>query len=51
VIGSGIETQMRGALVTVTGRWLHASNNGREGRGRNPDVQALGVVIGVALKH
>lgn len=51
VIGSGIETQLRSVVLTVTGRWLHASNNGREGRGRNPDIQALGVVIGVGWSH
>jgi len=27
-------------------RWLHLSNNGREGRGRNPDIEALGGYAG-----
>jgi hypothetical protein len=47
VIGAGVEMPFRQRLVSVTGRWLHASNNGREGRHRNPDIQSLGVVIGV----
>lgn len=29
--------------------WLHLSNNRATGRGRNPDVQALGVHLGVLL--
>ncbi len=27
-------------------RWLHLSNNGREGRGKNPDIEALGGYAG-----
>lgn len=29
--------------------WLHLSNNSLNGRGRNPDVQALGVQLGVLV--
>jgi hypothetical protein len=34
----------------VTGfRWLHISNASREGRGRNPDIEALGAYGGLSL--
>lgn len=34
----------------VTGfRWLHISNNSREGRSRNPDIEALGAYCGLSL--
>jgi hypothetical protein len=46
-LGAGVEMPARGALVSVTGRWLHASNAGREGNHRNPDIQSLGVVFGI----
>jgi hypothetical protein len=51
VIGSGIETSAGATRLTIAGRWLHVSNNGREGRARNPDIQSLGLVVGVALKE
>jgi hypothetical protein len=35
-------------LITA-GRWVHFSNNGREGRARNPDIEALGVYSGVLI--
>jgi hypothetical protein len=50
-IGAGFEMAPRPAVVTVTGRWWHASNNGREGRQRNPDIQSLGVVVGVGWEY
>jgi hypothetical protein len=46
-IGGGIEVPLRRMRLAVTGRWLHASNNGREGRHRNPDIQSLGLIVGV----
>jgi hypothetical protein len=30
-------------------RWVHFSNAGREGRGRNPDIEALGGYFGVLI--
>jgi hypothetical protein len=30
-------------------RWFHLSNNGRQGRDRNPDIQALGGYVGVLM--
>jgi hypothetical protein len=51
VIGAGVEAPFRSAVVFVTGRWLHASNNGRAGRQRNPDTQALGAVVSVGWEY
>jgi hypothetical protein len=50
-IGAGVDVPLRPAVVTVTGRWLHASNNGREGRHRNPDLQSLGLVVSVGWEY
>jgi hypothetical protein len=51
VIGAGVERAAGSVVLAVTGRWLHASNNGREGRHLNPDIQALGVSLGVGWEH
>jgi hypothetical protein len=51
VIGGGVERAVGATRVVVTGRWLHASNNGREGRHLNPDIQSLGVLVGVGWEH
>lgn len=51
VIGTGVDVPFRSAVVSVTGRWLHASNNGRAGRHRNPDTQALGMVVSVGWEY
>lgn len=51
LIGAGVERSVGRWALTVTGRWWHASNNGREGRARNPDIQALGVVFGVGWEY
>jgi hypothetical protein len=51
VIGGGAERQVGRVRVAVTGRWLHASNNGREGRHLNPDIQALGALLSVGWEH
>jgi hypothetical protein len=29
--------------------WLHLSNNSLEGRGHNPDIQAVGLTAGVLV--
>jgi len=50
VIGAGAETAVGQHRVSITGRWLHLSNNGREGRQRNPDIQSLGVVVGLGWR-
>jgi hypothetical protein len=51
VVGAGIEFPLRGIQMAVSARWLHISNNGREGRHRNPDIQTLGAVVGVGWKN
>jgi hypothetical protein len=51
VLGGGLERSMGSVIVSVTGRWFHASNNGREGRHRNPDVQSLGAVVSVGWEQ
>jgi hypothetical protein len=51
VIGAGVERSIGPALVSVTGRWVHASNNGRDGRHLNPDIQSLGAVVSVGWEH
>ena len=33
--------------LDLAARWFHVSNNGREGRHRNPDIQALGTSIAI----
>ena len=51
VIGGGIDIPLRAARLCVGARWVHVSNNGREGRDRNPDIQSIGAVVGVGWKH
>jgi hypothetical protein len=41
--GLGVARRLGRQTHAIAGfRWLHLSNNGREGRSRNPDIQALG---------
>ena len=48
--GSGLARRLGRQSHAIVGfRWLHVSNNGREGRGRNPDIEALGGYAGVSL--
>ena len=51
LIGAGFERRIGPTGATVTGRWLHASNNGREGRHLNPDIQSLGAILSVGWEH
>jgi hypothetical protein len=51
IVGAGIEHPAGPLTLTVTGRWFHASNNGSEGRARNPDIQSLGAAVSVGWKH
>jgi hypothetical protein len=52
LLGGGVELPWsHGRTHVVTGiRWFHVSNNGSEGRHRNPDVQALGGFAGLAWR-
>ena len=45
--GAGIEVPLAHGRATLGARWLHLSNNGRAGRARNPDVQALGFIVAI----
>ena len=50
VVGGGVSRRLaRHAEAVAAFRWLHLSNNGREGRDRNPDIEALGPYAGVRL--
>ena len=42
--GLGASTHLLASL-----RFLHLSNNGREGRGRNPDIDSLGLQTGLLI--
>lgn len=48
--GTGISIRERLAL-DFGARWFHVSNNGREGRAHNPDIQALGMVVAVRWSY
>jgi hypothetical protein len=48
--GAGIEIPFTRVHLMAAGRWLHLSNNGREGRARNPDIQSLGAFVGVGWR-
>ena len=46
--GGGLQIPLRDRLsLDLAARWFHVSNNGREGRHRNPDIQALGTSIAI----
>ena len=48
--GTGLSRRIGAQTHAVVGfRWLHVSNNGREGRGRNPDIEALGGYGGISV--
>ncbi len=48
--GTGVLARIgRQSQALIGFRWLHLSNNGREGRGRNPDIEALGGYAGLSV--
>jgi hypothetical protein len=48
--GAGVVLPLRNTThLVATFRWLHLSNNSLAGRSRNPDIEALGVHLGVLL--
>jgi hypothetical protein len=47
VVGGGVEAPWSRVRVSLSVRWLHVSNGGREGRLANPDIQSLGGFAGV----
>jgi hypothetical protein len=47
VTGGGGAVSVGDLTLELGARWLHISNNGREGNDRNPDIQSLGLVVAV----
>lgn len=47
LIGGGVEVPWSHVRVTLSARWLHLSNGGREGPRANPDIQSLGGFAGL----
>ena len=47
VAGGGAMLPVGRGWLQVGARWLHLSNAGRVGKNRNPDVQAIGLTLGV----
>jgi hypothetical protein len=48
--GGGLMGRLGRQTHMVTGfRWLHISNNGLEGRARNPDIEAFGGYAGISV--
>ena len=45
--GGGFEIPLERVSAIFGGRWFHISNNGREGRGFNPDIQSVGFFVGI----
>lgn len=51
VSAGGIEIPFGSFSLDLAMRWLHLSNNGREGRHRNPDVQSVGPTIAIGWSY
>lgn len=51
VAGAGLGLPVGRRSMDVSARWFHVSNNGKSGRHRNPDIQALGVVITIGWER
>ena len=48
--GGGATITLRPGVHLLTAmRWAHVSNGGREGRDRNPDIEAVGPQVGVLV--
>jgi Lipid A 3-O-deacylase (PagL) len=48
--GAGVSHRLGKQTHAITAmRWLHLSNNGLEGRSRNPDIEALGGYVALAV--
>jgi hypothetical protein len=46
--GAVVRLRSRTSLVTSL-QWIHVSNNSLKGPGRNPDIEAIGLTIGLLL--
>jgi hypothetical protein len=48
--GGGIAWRLRPGMHTLAGlRWVHVSNNGLAGASRNPDIEAVGPMVGMLI--
>jgi hypothetical protein len=48
--GGGVAIRLRRGVHAVAGiRWVHVSNNGLAGRSRNPDIEAVGPMLGILM--
>jgi hypothetical protein len=48
--GSGVTLRLRRGVHGLAGlEWIHLSNGGHAGRSRNPDIEAVGVRVGVLI--
>ena len=48
--GAGVSWRLKPRLHALAGlRWVHVSNNSLAGRSRNPDIEAVGPVLGVLV--
>lgn len=48
--GGGMTVRLRRGVHALAGlRWIHVSNNGLAGPSRNPDIEAVGPVVGVVM--
>src|SRR5690606_15086976 len=48
--GGGVQRRLGPNTQLVLGAtFLHISNNGREGRGRNPDIEAIGPHVAISV--
>jgi hypothetical protein len=48
--GGGVAIRLSPGVHALAGlRWVHVSNNGLAGRSRNPDIEAVGPMVGVLM--
>jgi len=48
--GAGVTIRVRPGIHALAGlRWIHVSNNTLAGRSRNPDIEAVGPMLGVLM--
>ena len=51
IAGGGLEIPLGRFALALGPRWLHVSNNGRQGNHRNPDIQSLGLMVGIGKAY
>ena len=48
--GGGVTLRLHAGVHGIAGlEWVHVSNGGLAGRGRNPDIEAIGPKVGVLI--